>query len=45
AKLERSHSQLSQYEERYRARLKESNAFHVGNALRLLRAFITLLNK
>lgn len=41
----RAHSQLSQYEARYGARLKGSNAFYIGNILRLLRAILKFLNK
>ncbi|CAN0486281.1 unnamed protein product, partial [Scytosiphon promiscuus] len=41
----RAHSQLSQYEARYGARLKGSNAFYVGNILRLRRAILKFLNK
>ncbi|CAM9137770.1 unnamed protein product [Scytosiphon promiscuus] len=45
SELERAHSQLAQYEEKYGARLKGSNAFYVGNILKLLRAFLTFLKK
>ena len=45
SKVARAHSQLSQYEARYGARLKGSNAFYVGNILRLLRAVLKFLTK
>ncbi len=45
AQIARAHSQLSQYESRYGARLKGSNAFYVGNILRLLRAVLKFLSK
>eukprot|EP00752_Nemacystus_decipiens_P010933 g9717.t1 len=45
SEVARAHSQLSQYEARYSARLKGSNAFYVGNVLRLLRAMLKFLTK
>eukprot|EP00903_Cladosiphon_okamuranus_P010493 g9925.t1 len=45
SEVARAHSQLSQYEAKYRARLKGSNAFYVGNILRLLRAMLKFLTK
>ncbi|CAM9799349.1 unnamed protein product, partial [Ectocarpus fasciculatus] len=45
SEVARAHSQLSQYEAKYGARLKGSNAFYVGNILRLLRAVLKFLTK
>ncbi|CAB1113398.1 unnamed protein product [Ectocarpus sp. CCAP 1310/34] len=44
-RVARAHSQLSQYEVKYGTRLKGSNAFYVGNILRLLRAVLKFLTK
>ncbi|CAN0533508.1 unnamed protein product, partial [Ectocarpus sp. 12 AP-2014] len=45
SEVARAHSQLSQYEAKYGTRLKGSNAFYVGNILRLLRAVLKFLTK
>lgn len=45
SQVARAHSQLSQYQARYGARLTGSNAFYVGNILRVLRVLLKFLNK